>query len=646
MGIGFRDSRWIASGAVFAAGLVLLIKNSWMSDDGYITVHTVENFLHGCVLGFNCHERVQAYTHPLWMLLLLVGRGLSGESFYTVQFLSIVTSMAALTLVLVTMVKTAPRVLLFGLLLFASASFLDFSSSGLENPLSHLCLAVVLYFYLSDHDVEYRIVGTSVGAGLLMLNRLDLALVVAPLVVQMIYTHGSSFPARRWFLLLCPAYLPVLLWELFSLIYYGFAFPNSAYAKLNTGHPLWDRVSQGFLYLISVLQMDPLVPFLLVVTAVVVVLYHGLGPRFSVLLGTLLYATYTVWMGGDFMGGRFWTPMVFVWAVLIASTEDVDGRVASYLGAVTLLLMLATQGLPWHSSLTPPGTNPMHLIDGRGVADERGYYNELTLAGVKSSRRPPFHEWTRLGRQLYADDRTVHAVFNLGIIGQAAGRHQHLVDLNALSDPLLARVPALRTMVLRPGHYQRHLPAGLMDSIATGKNHFQDPDLGRYWRRLMMVVRAPLFSPERWRVMINLWLGRYDHLVNRDRYRYHGMVKVSAPREGEDPIAFPETGAEVTFARKRYAAVLALQLGSDDCHRVTFFEGTEVIGRSRVDAAFQKKKMSTYEVAVPRNVQRRGYTRVRIMPVEGTKPFQLGAVELREFARHPMYRPFPLSRIR
>ena len=38
--------------------------------------------------------------------------------------------------------------------------------------------------------------------------------------------------------------MPLILWELFSLFYYGFLFPNSAYAKAFTGFPRgWRRVS-------------------------------------------------------------------------------------------------------------------------------------------------------------------------------------------------------------------------------------------------------------------------------------------------------------------------------------------------------------------------------------------------------------------
>ena len=51
--------------------------------------------------------------------------------------------------------------------------------------------------------------------------------------------------SRRHWLTLCVraflpsvlGFIPLIAWELFSLIYYGFLLPNTAYAKLNTGLP-------------------------------------------------------------------------------------------------------------------------------------------------------------------------------------------------------------------------------------------------------------------------------------------------------------------------------------------------------------------------------------------------------------------------
>ena len=46
-----------------------LVRTAWVGDDAYFTFRTIDNFVHGYGLRWNIAERVQAYTHPLWMLL-------------------------------------------------------------------------------------------------------------------------------------------------------------------------------------------------------------------------------------------------------------------------------------------------------------------------------------------------------------------------------------------------------------------------------------------------------------------------------------------------------------------------------------------------------------------------------------------------
>ena len=43
-----------------------------MGDDAHMTFRSVWNFVHGYGLTYNPDERVQAYTHPLWMFAISV----------------------------------------------------------------------------------------------------------------------------------------------------------------------------------------------------------------------------------------------------------------------------------------------------------------------------------------------------------------------------------------------------------------------------------------------------------------------------------------------------------------------------------------------------------------------------------------------
>ena len=60
---------------LFAA---VVLRTAWVSDDAFITFRTVDNALHGDGLRWNPAERVQTYTHPLWMLLLLATTAVTG----------------------------------------------------------------------------------------------------------------------------------------------------------------------------------------------------------------------------------------------------------------------------------------------------------------------------------------------------------------------------------------------------------------------------------------------------------------------------------------------------------------------------------------------------------------------------------------
>jgi hypothetical protein len=55
---------------LFLASACVLLLTAWVSDDAFITLRTVDNWRHGYGLTWNIRERVQTYTHPLWMFLL------------------------------------------------------------------------------------------------------------------------------------------------------------------------------------------------------------------------------------------------------------------------------------------------------------------------------------------------------------------------------------------------------------------------------------------------------------------------------------------------------------------------------------------------------------------------------------------------
>src|SRR5262245_48696025 len=76
--------KWVLPALSVAFFIVVLIRTAWLSDDAFITFRTVDNFIAGYGLRWNVAERVQTYTHPLWMLLVAGAYAITREMYLTV----------------------------------------------------------------------------------------------------------------------------------------------------------------------------------------------------------------------------------------------------------------------------------------------------------------------------------------------------------------------------------------------------------------------------------------------------------------------------------------------------------------------------------------------------------------------------------
>jgi hypothetical protein len=95
----------------------------------------------------------------------------------------------------------------------------------------------------------------------------------------------------------------------------------------------------------------------------------------------------------------------------------------------------------------------------------------------------------------------------------------YLLDESALSDPLLARLPALNTQWWRAGHRPRMVPEGYQEWLMDQKMDLTDPQLNEYLSKLELVTRGPIWSGERWGAIWGFLTGQYSHLVDREYYR-------------------------------------------------------------------------------------------------------------------------------
>ncbi len=521
-------------GVFLAAFAALVIRNAWLSDDAYITFRTVDNFVNGYGLTWNVAERVQTYTHPLWMFLVSAVYFFTREIFFTSQILSIVLSLVAAGLVAYRASRSVWLACAGLAVLTLSKASIDYATSGLENPLAHLLLVIFLLIYLDaelspplhpPHRGGQRGGGGATLfwlaflAALGIVNRADMLLLYAPVILYALFKTRSVKAVG----VVALGFLPFVLWELFSLFYYGFPFPNTAYAKLTSALiSRQDLIVEGLKYLHNSWRADTITLFV-----------TGLGMlapfitrewrKLPVVAGMALYLLYVVYVGGDFMSGRFFSVTLFAAVMLLVSSPVLaEKRTVQAIALAGVVLMgLSAPFSPLRASGeigARSGTEPGWL-HGRTITDERANYYRNTglLRAFQQSNPLPDHDWALAGRAARAAAPPVVEKGSVGFYGYFAGPDVYVVDLLGLGNPLLARLPPADPE-WRIGHFGRLMPDGYRETLETGANHIADPHLAMYYDRLALVIRGDLCDGERLRAIWQINTGAYDG--DLDAYAY------------------------------------------------------------------------------------------------------------------------------
>ena len=497
---------WAIFIAVVTVFAWLVIRDAWLCDDAFITLRVVDNFHNGFGLRWNVVERVQVFTHPLWCVTLIVVTGVFGNLAMTTLWFSIFVSITAFAMIVPRPGRYNSGLVFLALMIPASKAVVQYSTSGLEGPLSFLLLAL-LVLACGDLESGWSRLDRWVPllAAAIVLARQDHLLLVAPLCIAWLVRKGVRRAAKP----LLAGAGAVAIWEIFSLLYYGSLIPNTALAKLNTGLPLSVKVVQGLRYLADFVARDPsgflvLALCLLLLTA----LRRDLKAQ-AVAAGITLYLLYIVWIGGDFMSGRFFTaPLFLAVAETVRSAGDrsrLPARAISGAGIIAILLVsVHLIGFNGFSS---------QVISRNGIADERRFYAPaLSLVQLLDGRAIERVGWVHDAKEWRGKGPTGLITDTIGLSGYYGGPDVHILDVVALSDPLLARLPAKSDS--RVGHFERRLPAGYKESLLSRELQIEDPDLNEYCRVLWSVTRGPLWSASRIGESIRLILGAYDLLLD------------------------------------------------------------------------------------------------------------------------------------
>lgn len=500
----------------------LLIYTAWVSDDGFITLRSVENFIHGYGMAYNVGERVQTFTHPMWFLLQSVinfiflklpGNPLGGgQAYYLNVCLSIFVSLAAVFFFSFK-IASSTRNAILGLTIFSvSKAFLDFSTSGLENPLSHLMLVFFIWFLFAGDKTDSTFLFTlALFAGLGALNRLDTILFYTPTLALAFWKSANKPKAVAEIGI---GLFPIIAWEIFSIFYYGTPFPNTAFAKIGTGIAATSLFKQGAFYYLRSIQLDP-VTLLVILAGIILSFVSNNNHKKTIMAGMVLYLAYILYIGGDFMSGRYFSAPLLAATSLITVTEYKSAKFyALLLGMVLVIGLAPIFVIPERSFTFGAGSNDYRIVMEHDITDERliymrslGLWQNLEGGGKRISY--PHGEW------IYHSGKTtkVKVVGPLGVAGYRFGPNVHVIDINALADPLMARLPLQDPNSWRIGHFRHMIPDGYIETLESGKNKIADKNIALFYDKLSLVVKGDLWSWERMVTIWNLNTGGYDYLL-------------------------------------------------------------------------------------------------------------------------------------
>ncbi len=516
--------RLLALGAVILTAL----RVAWLGDDALITLRSALNITHGWGPGFNATESVQAYTHPLWFLIWSGIGVVTNQWILGVIALSLVCTAIAVG-ILVWSTRSIPRLIVAALLLILSNAFIEYSTSGLENPLSYLCVAILIALTVRARsrrvpDHTMAVIG-GLTAAALFLTRMDLIVLVIPIAI-----YSAICFRRRWRSLaigVASALLPIVIWFIWSKQTYAAWLPNTFEAKRNLNIPQWELIIQGMRYLWVSFEHDP-VSLVVIAAGVLLALFSRSWVLRSWAIGILLYIAYVVWVGGDFMAGRFMAVPVFV-AVFLLAVVPLHGQHPSVaspseFGKITVALGI---GVTLAGGAALAGSTPVALANPQvarwevdqnlnaGVSDERGSYvplgrdlktfvDKLSLAflgedfvpiGDGSGLNRPLRELDRAAKAWPSIDTYIGKPSEvgtfcgfLGTIGIVTGPKTHLIDTCSLADRFLASMPytPAEPFAWKPGHFSRQVPEGYVEAVRENDpTLLEDPAerfyLGQLW---------------------------------------------------------------------------------------------------------------------------------------------------------------------
>lgn len=222
------------------------------------------------------------------------------------------------------------------------------------------------------------------------------------------------------------------------------------------------------------------------------------------------------------MAGRFLMIPAYFGALVLARVARLPPIVCVVVAGLLIVLSLQTKA-PIVNNTVP--TSKFVVLSSRNIVNQR-------------ASTWPQSSWLHEGSQLaafeaismdwhYTGTTCAIPMLVVGKSGIATGPDIHIVDFLGVTDPFLARLPP--SNLTFPGHFGRKIPKGYMRSLETGDNLIVDPDVAALYDRVRTVTQGPLWSPTRWKYIVELLTGKWRRPV----MDYHQNAELTSAVPGE-----------------------------------------------------------------------------------------------------------------
>lgn len=402
----------------------------FIQDDSFITFRYIKNFIEGNGLVWNIGERVEGYTTFLWTLLLAVPAKLGFDLVSASQLLGAIFGLATLGVLYLLSLFVSPErrfpgfSLIAVLLMAANTSAAYWTVSGMETALFTFLVVLAVWFTLKERNSPRLVALAPLVFVLLSFTRPEgmflFGLTMLFLVGDLLLSKGKNraIEIKRivvWSLLYA---VPVGIFMLWRLSYYGYLFPNTYYAKAGISQEYFNA---GLEYFVAFAKHYLLWGGLLLLPTLVLVRRKFSRDITYLFYLIVSYTAYIITVGGDVLPAhRFFIPILpLIYLLVQEGIHELAKIIGERQSVVRYALLAGALGLGYLTYSIPYDYVRQYW------SLEQGLVGGMTNVGNWLKQR--------------ATPNTVIAASTIGAVGYYS--EVTLVDMLGLTDETIAHHP-------------------------------------------------------------------------------------------------------------------------------------------------------------------------------------------------------------